>query len=210
MPDLDALLDAGHPPIVAILRGLDPDKALEVGQALFAAGIRIMEVPANSPRWQDSVARLVAECGDRALVGSGTITTPALADALHEAGGRLLVSPNCDPLVIARGRELGMDVMPGVMSATEAFAAIAAGAHHLKLFPAASVPEGHVAALLDVLPGDASIWAVGGINADNAKTWLKSGARGIGVGGAVFRPAMEPAEVERRARNLVERLGSAD
>ena len=209
MPTIDELLAAGHPRVVAILRGIAPDEARAVGSALIEAGIKIIEVPANSPRWQESVAALVELAGDTALIGGGTITSPALARDLAEAGGKLLVAPNCDPKVIAEGLAHAMDVMPGIMTPTEALAATAAGARHLKLFPASSVPQGHLAAMLAVLPPTAGIWAVGGVDAGNAQSWLDAGARGIAAGSNLFRPGRDPALIGRDAEMLIASLRKA-
>lgn len=209
MPTIDDLLAAGHPPVVAILRGIAPNEARGVGSGMIEAGIRIIEVPANSPRWQESVAALVDLAGDTALIGGGTITSPALARDLAEAGGKLLVAPNCDPAVIAEGLAHGMDVMPGIMTPTEALTATAAGARHLKLFPASSVPQSHLAAMLAVLPSAVGMWAVGGVDASNAQSWLDAGARGIAAGSNLFRPGRDPALITQDAKTLLASLSES-
>ena len=209
MPSLEELLAAGHPPVVAILRGIVPSEAVAVGRALIAAGIRIIEVPANSPGWLDSIAALVDLAKEEALIGGGTITSSAPAQDLAGAGGKLLVAPNCDPAVIAAGLDLGMDVMPGVMTPTEALAATTAGARHLKLFPASSVPQGHLGAMLTVLPKNTAIWAVGGVDQSNARSWLEAGARGIAAGSNLFRPGRDAGEIESDAKALVASLRNA-
>ncbi len=203
MADLDSLLAAGAPPIVAILRGLVPAETLDVGRVLIESGVRMLEVPSNSPGWQESVALLAREFGAECAIGGGTITSPELADRLHAAGGTLLVSPNCDPAVIARGLAYGMDVLPGVFSPSEAFAAVNAGARRLKLFPASSVAPSHIGALASVLPQGTGVWAVGGVDAGNAAQWLAAGAEGLGVGGSLFAPGRPVEELSRRARDLV-------
>ncbi|QZH75711.1 MAG: 2-dehydro-3-deoxy-6-phosphogalactonate aldolase [Erythrobacter sp.] len=203
MADLDSLLVAGAPPIIAILRGLVPAEALGVGRALVDAGVRMLEVPSNSPDWQDSVAVLAREFGQDCAIGGGTITSLELADMLHAAGGTLLVAPNCDPAVIARGLAHGIEVLPGVFSPSEAFAAVNAGARRLKLFPAGSVALSHIGALASVLPQGTGIWAVGGVDADNAAQWIAAGAEGVGVGGSLFAPGRPIEELTRRARDLV-------
>ncbi|OYX67438.1 MAG: 2-dehydro-3-deoxy-6-phosphogalactonate aldolase [Sphingomonadales bacterium 32-64-17] len=209
MPSLEDLLAAGHPPVVAILRGITPSEAVAVGTALIAAGIRIIEVPANSPGWLDSIAALADLAEGEALIGGGTITSTALAQDLAGAGGRLLVAPNCDPAVIAAGHDLGMDVMPGIMTPTEALAATTAGARHLKLFPASSMPQGHLAAMLAILPQGASVWAVGGVDTSNARSWLEAGARGIAAGSNLFRPGRDTGEIKSDAKALVASLQDA-
>ena len=206
MPSLNELLDSGTLPVIAILRGLEPEQALDIGAALVGAGIRAIEVPLNSPRPLESLALLADAFGDRALVGTGTVLDPAMVAPLAAAGARLLVAPNCDPAVIAAGIAHRMDVLPGVLTPGEAFAAIAAGARRLKLFPAASVPMGHVRALKDVLPQSTAIWAVGGVNPDNAAQWIEAGAEGVAVGSCVYRPGRDACEVAIRAADLGSRI----
>ncbi|MBB5519644.1 2-dehydro-3-deoxy-6-phosphogalactonate aldolase [Amphiplicatus metriothermophilus] len=200
---LDALLNAGAPPIVAILRGLAPQEAEAVGGALVGAGIRIIEVPLNSPEPFQSISILAKAYGEACAIGAGTVLAPQAVDAVAAAGGRLVVAPNADPAVIARALERGLDVMPGVMTPSEAFLALSAGARRLKLFPAASLGVAHLKALGDVVPEDAGLWAVGGTNAGNLGEWLAAGAAGVGVGGALFRPGDAPSLVAERARALV-------
>ncbi|GAB4531052.1 MAG: 2-dehydro-3-deoxy-6-phosphogalactonate aldolase [Amphiplicatus sp.] len=200
---LDALLNAGAPPIVAILRGLAPQAAEAVGDALVAAGIRIIEVPLNSPEPFQSISILAGAFGEACAIGAGTVLSPQAVDAVAAAGGGLVVAPNADPAVIARARKRGLDVMPGVMSPSEAFVALSAGARRLKLFPAASLGVAHLRALRDVVPEEAGLWAVGGTNAGNLCEWLAAGAAGVGVGGALFRPGDAPGVVAERARALV-------
>lgn len=202
MTSLDELLESGAPPVVAILRGLRPEEALDVGAALLEAGIRAIEVPLNSPRPIESIALLADAFGDRALIGAGTVLDAAAVPQLAARGARLLVAPNCDAAVIGAGLAHGMDVLPGVLTPGEAFAAIAAGARRLKLFPASSLPPSHVKALAEVLPPSTGIWAVGGVNADNAARWLAAGAEGVAVGGCVYRPGDTGAEVSSRVDAL--------
>jgi 2-dehydro-3-deoxyphosphogalactonate aldolase len=185
--NLGQLLARDEAPIVAILRGIEPSQVEGVGRALFEAGIRIIEVSLNSPQALLSIERLSASLPADVLVGAGTVTSAQAADAVDAAGGRLVVAPNTDTAVIARCVELGLDVMPGVMTPTDAFAAYAAGARHLKLFPASSSGTQHLKALLEVLPRGCRIWAVGGTDAVNFAGWLGAGAAGIGVGGALYR-----------------------
>ncbi|MFZ0499903.1 MAG: 2-dehydro-3-deoxy-6-phosphogalactonate aldolase, partial [Steroidobacteraceae bacterium] len=157
----------GMVPLVAILRGIRPEEVHEVGAALYEAGIRAIEVPLNSPSPLASVARLAEKFGDRCLCGAGTVLRASDVDAVHAAGGRLIVTPNTMPAVIQRAVELGLSVMPGFATATEAFAALDAGASLLKLFPAASYGPAHLQALRDVLPPAVAVFAVGGVGAAN-------------------------------------------
>ncbi len=200
---LDDLLADGTPPVVAILRGLQPHEASAVGAALVEAGIRIIEVPFNSPDPLDSIAALQSEFGNRALIGGGTVLSVEAAEGLHGVGGRIMVTPNTDPQVIARGVQLGLEVMPGFMTPSEAFAAIKAGARRIKLFPAARLGTSYVKAVKDVLPRNVGVWAVGGTDAATIGEWLAAGCEGIGVGGALYRPGDSAAQVGEKARELV-------
>lgn len=193
----------GIVPLVAILRGIRPDEVLAVGAALHDAGIGAIEVPLNSPSPLESVARLAERFGDRCLCGAGTVLQAADVDAVHAAGGRLIVTPNTMPAVIERAVALGLTVMPGFATATEAFAAIGAGASLLKLFPAASYGPGHLKALRDVLPPTVAVFAVGGVGAANLAPWRQAGCAGLGVGGDLYRAGHSAGEVHRRALALV-------
>lgn len=190
-------------PLVAILRGIRPEEVLDVAAALHEAGIGAIEVPLNSPSPLESIARLAAKFGDRCLCGAGTVLSPADVDAVHAAGGRLIVTPNTVPAVIERAVALGMTMMPGFATATEAFAALSAGAGMLKLFPAASYGPGHLKALRDVLPRGIAVFAVGGVGAANLAPWRQAGCAGLGVGGDLYRPGHPAGEVHRRALTLV-------
>lgn len=190
-------------PLVAILRGICPEEVLEVGAALRDAGIGAIEVPLNSPSPLESVARLAAQFGDRCLCGAGTVLSPADVDAVHAAGGRLIVTPNTVPAVIERAVALGLTVMPGFATATEAFAALGAGARMLKLFPAASYGPAHLKALRDVLPPAIGVFAVGGVGTANLAPWRLAGCAGLGVGGDLYRAGHPAGEVHRRALALV-------
>jgi 2-dehydro-3-deoxyphosphogalactonate aldolase len=200
---LTGSLEAGTPGIIAILRGLQPQSAVEMGAALVECGIRIIEVPMNSPQPLLSIERLATSFGGQALIGAGTVLTPVQVRDVAAAGGRLIVSPNMDRAVIEGTLQQGLESLPGVMTATEAFGAVAAGARHLKLFPASSVGAAHLRALRDVLPTDIRIWAVGGAGAANLRDWVTAGAAGIGVGGALFTPGTSTASLTQRARELV-------
>jgi 2-dehydro-3-deoxyphosphogalactonate aldolase len=196
------------PELVAILRGLTPERAPEVGAAVVAAGFRTIEVPLNSPRPFDSIALLARAHGD-CLVGAGTVLSSADVDRVHAAGGRLVVAPNCDAAVIRRALEKGMRVLPGIATATEAFAALAAGATELKLFPASTYGAAHLRALKSVLPTNVKVYPVGGIGSRDIAEWLASGADGFGFGGELFKPAYTLADLAKRARDLVGALRSA-
>lgn len=200
---LDDLLADGTPPVVAILRGLQPHEAPAVGAALIDAGVRIIEVPFNSPDPLESIAALQAEFGDNALIGGGTVLSVDAVEGLHRVGGRVMVTPNTDPQVISRGAELGLEMMPGFMTPSEAFAAIKAGARRIKLFPAARLGASYVKAVKDVLPRHVGVWAVGGTDAATMSDWLAAGCEGIGVGGALYKPGYSAAQVGEKARELV-------
>jgi 2-dehydro-3-deoxyphosphogalactonate aldolase len=193
----------GTLPLVAILRGIRPEEVLEVGAALHEAGIGAIEVPLNSPAPLESVARLAKAFGDRCLCGAGTVLRAADVDAVQAAGGRLIVTPNTVPAVIERAVALGLTVMPGFATATEAFTALGAGAGLLKLFPAASYGPAHLKALRDVLPPDVAVFAVGGVGATNLAPWRQAGCAGLGVGGDLYRAGHAAGEVHRRALALV-------
>lgn len=197
-------------PLVAILRGLVPEEAVEIGEALVAAGFRTLEVPLNSPRPLDSIARLATALGDRAVVGAGTVLTPAEAHAVADAGGRLMVSPNTDAAVIAAARARHMLALPGVFTPTEAFAALAAGADALKLFPAEVAGPAGLKALRAVLPAGTRVYAVGGVSPETIPAWRAAGASGAGLGSALFTPGRSAAEVRDRAAAFVRAWRAAD
>lgn len=207
MPTLDTLLAHGAPPLVAILRGITPDEAIPVGAALVAAGVRIMEVPLNSPQPLDSIALMQREFGVEALVGAGTVLDVQAVDALAATGAGLMVTPNTDAAVIARAVEHGLEPMPGFLTPSEAFAALAAGARRIKLFPASAQGPSYLKALREVLPKACGVWAVGGIGAANARDWLAAGAEGVAAGGSLYKPGMTASETGERARALVQALG---
>jgi 2-dehydro-3-deoxyphosphogalactonate aldolase len=195
--------------MVAILRGLTSERAAETGAALVAAGFRTMEVPLNSPDPFQTIGILARQYPD-CLVGAGTVLTSAEVDRVHGAGGRLVVAPNCDGHVIRRALDLGMRVMPGIATATEAFSALREGATELKLFPASTYGPGHLRALKSVLPKHAKVYPVGGIGSQDIAAWLGSGADGFGFGGELFKPAYTLAELAKRAHELVQALRDAN
>ena len=195
--------------LTAILRGIRPHEIIDVAAALVERGVHATEVPLNSPEPLDSIQRLAAAFGERCLCGAGTVLQVAQVDQVHAAGGRLLVAPNTDPVVIARALALDMVPMPGVASATEAFAAIAAGARELKLFPASSYGPGHLRALRAVLPPQVRMHAVGGVDEHNAGQWLEAGVDGFGLGGNLYRPGMSAAEVGARADAFLAALAAS-
>jgi 2-dehydro-3-deoxyphosphogalactonate aldolase len=198
----------GQVVMIAILRGLTPQRAAETGAALVTAGFRIIEVPLNSPEPFQTIEILARQHGD-CLVGAGTVLSPVEVDRVHAAGGRLVVAPNCDADVIRRALALDMRVMPGIATATEAFAAIRAGATELKLFPASTYGAGHLRALKSVLPKHAKIYPVGGVGSQDIAGWLASGADGFGFGGELFKPAYTLADVSARAKGLFDGLRAA-
>lgn len=206
MPSVDEAVSSGAAPVVAILRGIRPDEAVAIGMALVEVGVKIIEVPLNSPEPFESITRLVDALGERAVIGAGTVLRPGEVDRLARIGARLVVSPNCNAEVIAASVAAGMTSLPGVMTPSEAFAALEAGTTRLKLFPAASLPLGHGKALREVLPAGTGIWAVGGIDAGNLRGWLDAGCEGVGLGGSLYRAGMGADEVAANARSVMTAL----
>ena len=190
-------------PVVAIVRGVRPEEILAHAQALYEAGVRGVEVPLNSPDPLDSIRALAETWGERMAVGAGTVLTPAGVDDVAAVGGRIIVSPNTSAEVIRRAVELGLDPAPGFATPTEAFHAIAAGAKHLKLFPAVSYGPAHLKQIMAVLPPEALVWAVGGVGAEQMPAWWQAGARAFGVGGELYRPGQSAAETGDKARQIV-------
>ena len=203
MPTIDQLLDAGAPPVVSILRGVTSAEVVEIGAALVAAGIRIIEVPLNSPDPFASIEALQAEFGNEALIGAGTVLDAASVERLAQTGAKLMVAPNTGAAVIARAIELRLEPLPGFVTPSEAFAAIAAGASRLKLFPASSFGPAYLRALREVLPADIGVWAVGGVDAANLAEWIGAGAEGVALGGSLYRPGTRAADVAAKAMRVV-------
>jgi 2-dehydro-3-deoxyphosphogalactonate aldolase len=191
-------------PLVAIIRGVTPGEAEAIGGALFEAGIRIVEVPLNSPDPLQSIESLARAFGERALIGAGTVLDPEDVRRVGEAGGRLIVSPNTSPPVIAAAVASGFVSLPGGFTASEAFTALRAGATGLKLFPAEGASPAVLKALRAVLPKDVPVLAVGGISPDSMEPWVEAGADGFGLGSGLYRPGQSAAETAEKARAYVE------
>ncbi len=193
-------------PIVTVLRGVKPDEVETIGEAIFEAGIRIIEVPMNSPEPMKSIATLAKCMGDRALVGAGTVLSPNQVEEVRRAGGQLIVSPNTNPEVIAATVAAGMVSCPGVFTPSDAFAALEAGAHALKLFPAEAASPAYLKAQRAVLPKEVPILVVGGIKPELMAAWVEAGADGFGLGSGVFKPGNSAAQVLENARAYVAAL----
>lgn len=193
-------------PLIAILRGLKPESALPVSDTLVKAGFRIIEVPLNSPDPLESIHRIAERHGARAIVGAGTVLTVAQVEAVADAGGRIIVSPNMNPDVGRAAVARGLYWCPGVITPSEAFAALDLGASVLKFFPAEMVPPKAIAAMRAVLPQDAVVAAVGGVSTDNMAPYRAAGVNGFGLGSALFKPDYTLDDIGRRARAFTETL----
>lgn len=189
--------------LIAILRGLPPEHAAEVGEALYAAGFRTLEVPLNSPRPLESIALLRAALPADCLVGAGTVLSVADVTRVRDAGGQLVISPQTSAEVIAATRAAGLMSCPGAATPTEAFTAIAAGASLVKVYPAQQVGTSGMKAWGDVLPADIPLLPVGGIRPDTYAAWARAGAAGLGLGAALYTPDISLAELRRRADEAV-------
>ncbi|WP_114009317.1 2-dehydro-3-deoxy-6-phosphogalactonate aldolase [Cohaesibacter intestini] len=189
--------------IIAILRGIEPSEVETAGQGLIEAGITMIEVPLNSPDALTSVRLLAGAYADRALIGAGTVLSVEDVAAVAKAGGKLVVSPDCNPDVIAVTKEWGLQSWPGVMTPTEAFTAIRAGADGLKLFPGSLVGSEGLKAMRAVLPRDVPVYAVGGAGPENFGDWVVAGADGFGIGTALYVPGRSPQDLAERARQVV-------
>jgi 2-dehydro-3-deoxyphosphogalactonate aldolase len=198
---LDEALNASG--IIAILRGVTPQEAVAVGQVLYDAGVRIVEVPLNSPDPFTSIAALAKAFGPRVIVGAGTVLSVQDVNMLKDHGGQISVSPDSNPDVIARAKAVGMEPLPGVFTPTEAFSAIRAGAKHLKLFPAEAASPNTVKAWKAVLPKHVQIHAVGGVTSSNMAEWLACGVTGFGIGSSLYKPGKSLADIGAAAEDLV-------
>ena len=191
-------------PLVAILRGLQPERAADVARVLFDAGFRALEVPLNRPGAIAAIATIVPLAPADAWIGAGTVLDTAQVDAVGDTGATLIVSPHFDAAVVRRARERGMRVVPGVFTASEAFAAWRAGADALKIFPAEAMTHAGLTGLTTVLPPGLPLWPVGGIVPDNIAAWRRAGATGFGLGGGLFKPELTVLEIASRARAYVD------
>ncbi|AXB79819.1 2-dehydro-3-deoxy-6-phosphogalactonate aldolase [Novosphingobium sp. P6W] len=187
-------------PLIAILRGIRPDEVEAAGEALVEAGFRLIEVPLNSPEPLVSIEKLARRLGDRAIVGAGTVLTPAQVAQVQDAGGAMIVSPNTDVAVIAESAKRGMVSLPGYFTPSEAFAALAAGASGLKLFPAEAASPAVIKAQRAVLPKETPLFAVGGIGPDTMTPWLAAGVNGFGLGSALYKAGLTTQEIAANAR----------
>ena len=193
-------------PLIAILRGVRPDEVVAIGEELVAAGFTLIEVPMNSPDPLDSVARLVAALEDRAMIGAGTVLTVDQVAAMHDAGGRMVISPNTNSDVIRASVAAGLVSLPGIATPSEALAALDAGATALKLFPAEAASPAVLKAMRAILPSELRILPVGGIVPEGMAPWRQAGAAGFGLGSALYKPGMTAGEVGANARAFIAAL----
>ncbi len=192
-----------HLPLIAILRGITPAEAPAIASVLVEAGITQIEVPLNSPDPFDSIAAMAKSVGDDVVIGAGTVLATDDVGRVRDAGGQLIVSPNCDQRVIMATKAAGMASWPGVMTPTECFAALKAGADGLKIFPASLLGPGGIQAIRAVLPAGTLVYAVGGAGPENFDTWLKASADGFGIGSALYKPGYAAQDVKAKAAHIV-------
>ncbi|AIS17603.1 2-dehydro-3-deoxy-6-phosphogalactonate aldolase [Pseudomonas rhizosphaerae] len=190
--------------LIAILRGLRPEESVAIGEVLYDAGFRIIEVPLNSPQPYDSIRLLRNTLPADCLIGAGTVLSAEHVQQVKAAGGQLIVMPHSDPAVLKAAKEAGLYLAPGVVTPTEAFAALVAGADVLKLFPAESLTPAVVKALLAVLPKGTALVPVGGISPDNMHAFLDAGVAGFGLGSGLFKPGMTVQQVADNAKAYVQ------
>ncbi len=195
--------------LVAILRGIQPEEADDHAAALCDAGFRYIEIPLNSPDWQQSIRQTVERFGERAMIGAGTVLNVEQVDRLAEMGARLVVTPNTQPAVIRSAVRQGMLVCAGCATATEAFNALDAGAHWLKIFPSSAFGPVYIRALKAVLPPAVPVLAVGGITPENLGDYLQAGCAGAGLGNDLYRPGQSAADTAARARRFIAALEAA-
>jgi 2-dehydro-3-deoxyphosphogalactonate aldolase len=195
--------------LIAILRGIEPAEAEAVAAVIVEAGFGAIEVPLNSLDPLASIGSISRRWGDRIVVGAGTVLTPHEVDAVGAAGAALVVAPNADPAVIERAVTVGLAVLPGVATMTEAFQALRAGASGLKLFPGEAMPPEVVRAWRAVLPKDTELYPVGGVTAERIAPYRRAGASGFGIGSALYRPGASAKEVERTAHAFVSAWNAA-
>jgi 2-dehydro-3-deoxyphosphogalactonate aldolase len=195
-------------PLVAVLRGISPPEVPDVAEALTGAGFRVLEVTLNSPDPFDSIRALTARCGASCLVGAGTVIDPSDVERVREAGGRLIVMPHADVAVIREAKRQGMICVPGVATPTEAFAALAAGADGLKMFPAEALPPAALRAWRAVLPKRTLVFAVGGMRPDNLLPYWEAGADGFGTGSNLYKPGAPAADVREAALAYARGVGA--
>ena len=193
-------------PVVAIIRGVGSDEVVDVAQAIYEAGITIIEVPLNTPNAFECIARLSSSMKDKCTVGCGTLVQIGDVPKVVDAGIEIAVTPSVNSEIIEECLKRGLIPMPGWMTPTEAFAAVHAGAQYLKLFPAATVGPAHVKAVKDVLPKHIDVFAVGGVKLEELSLWKSVGVRGFGFGGEIFSPGIGAEEVHKRARNVVTKV----
>ncbi|MBY6122169.1 2-dehydro-3-deoxy-6-phosphogalactonate aldolase [Mameliella alba] len=189
--------------LIAILRGLTPDEAAPVTEALITAGITKIEVPLNSPDPFDSIRRMITHAGDTALIGAGTVLDPVEVGQLAALGAGMVVSPDCNPRVIVAAKSAALLSYPGVFTATEAFTALRNGADGLKFFPAFKLGLDGFSALKAVLPAEAATYAVGGVGPEDFSDWQKAGITGFGIGSSLYKPGRTAGDVKARAEELV-------
>lgn len=194
--------------LIAILRGISPSESLGIGEALVAAGIDRIEVPLNSPDPYTSINLLAGALRNRALVGAGTVLSAEQVRLVAQAGGRLIVSPDCNPEVIEATKSARMASYPGVLTPTEAFTALRCGADGLKFFPSMVVGIDGLSAMLAVLPSGTQTYAVGGVDQTNFAQWVQAGISGFGIGSALYKPGFRVSEVASRAQAIVEAYDS--
>ena len=193
-------------PLIAILRGIRPSEVEAIGAVLVESGIRLIEVPLNSPDPFNSIARLVNRFGDAALIGAGTVTQPDDVLELADIGASLVISPHADRAVIEATRRAGLVSLPGIATPTEAFSAIAAGAHALKLFPMEMIGVAGLKAMKAVLPPGMPLIAVGGVGPANIAEFRAAGCAGFGLGSSLYKPGMSPGTVREAARDCLAAL----